>query len=191
MLATEARSEQSKYAQLTHGAQRHRRAGSAVGFHSSLVLGESGNIICSFSHHHLVPVSVLAPARHPQPARYHCSPGSLHRHLPNHGHYNVDKPSLPRASHVEYVVDRYCPASSADEVRNGRSSTSLIIAPLGKGAINHLFMVSSGTSNVFMLWAWGSRRLTYSVLWLSPADVMRISQRRTCWHARSRSPANT
>jgi hypothetical protein len=48
-----------------------------------------------FSYHRLVPVSALVPARHLQPAHYHCSQGSPRHHLPSHGHYNVDKPSLP------------------------------------------------------------------------------------------------
>jgi hypothetical protein len=43
--------------------------------------------------HGLVPVSAPVPARHPRPVHYHCSQGSSHRHLPSHGHYNVDKPS--------------------------------------------------------------------------------------------------
>jgi hypothetical protein len=37
-----------------------------------------------FSYHRLVPVSALVPAHHPQSV-----------HLPNHGHYNVGKASLP------------------------------------------------------------------------------------------------
>jgi hypothetical protein len=56
-----------------------------------------------FSHHRLVPVSVLVPARHPQPARYPCSQGSPHHHLPSRGHYNVDKPSLPASFMMEHL----------------------------------------------------------------------------------------
>jgi hypothetical protein len=57
----------------------------------------------SFSCHCLVPVSALVPARHPRPVRYHCSPGNPHHHLPSHGRYNVDKPSLPGTFHVELL----------------------------------------------------------------------------------------
>ena len=45
--------------------------------------------------HCLVLVWAPVPARHPQLVQYHYTQGSPHHHLSSHGHYNVDRPSLP------------------------------------------------------------------------------------------------
>ena len=88
---------------LAHVAKRHR-GGPAGAWGSSVAWfqEDQGASSALLSYHRLVPVSALAPARHPQPARCHCGQGSPHHHLPSHGRYNVDKPSLP-ASLVSVV----------------------------------------------------------------------------------------
>jgi hypothetical protein len=75
------------------------------------VIGGRVGAWASFSHQGVVRVSALVPAHHPQPVQCHCSQGSSRHHLPSHGHYNVDKPSLLAPLMLSMLIE-CCRASS-------------------------------------------------------------------------------